>query len=226
MKTEDLYALGVIAIVQIGGFLLVTSILGRTALLKDTFLPQLPTGERTFSLAKTQMAFWTLVVLECFLFAVFFNGHALSELILNDKAILLMGISVLTAGGAAAVDVRVDSVEDRVCDALKAVGLRVEGDVQRLRDSKSNPDDAKMLAFFEKTVVQCRTQGIWKDLISDRGGVGLHRLQAAIWTVVLGVTVVWSAWKAGGLFPDLNANLLALLGVSSTGYVGFKLNET
>ena len=102
---------------------LVMWLLRKTALLKDQLIPQIAATERTYSLAKTQMAFWTLIILESFLYAVLYKKANLSDPIIVQQTLTLMGISLLTAGGAAVVEARQDSPEDRLNDALRAVGI-------------------------------------------------------------------------------------------------------
>jgi hypothetical protein len=68
-----------------------------------------------------------------------------------------------------------------------------------------------------------RTVGFLRDLISDdRGVVALDRLQVVVWTLVLGgiflTSVLWDL-----TMPEFSATMLALMGISSGTYIGFKL---
>lgn len=65
--------------------------------------------------------------------------------------------------------------------------------------------------------------GFMHDLISDdRGVVALDRLQVVVWTLVLGgiflTAVLWDL-----TMPEFSATMLALMGISSGTYIGFKL---
>ncbi|MEA2885613.1 MAG: hypothetical protein QOH32_4974 [Bradyrhizobium sp.] len=67
------------------------------------------------------------------------------------------------------------------------------------------------------------TAGFMHDLISDdRGVVALDRLQVVVWTLVLGgiflTAVLWDL-----TMPEFSATMLALMGISSGTYIGFKL---
>jgi len=67
------------------------------------------------------------------------------------------------------------------------------------------------------------SRGWWNDLVSDdRGVVALDRLQIVVWTFVLGgiflSSVLWDL-----TMPEFSATLLALMGISSGTYIGFKL---
>lgn len=67
--------------------------------------------------------------------------------------------------------------------------------------------------------------GWWRDLVSDeRGTVALERLQVIVWTLVLsGVFVTSVVWYLS--MPDFNATLLALMGISSGTYLGFRIPQ-
>jgi hypothetical protein len=67
------------------------------------------------------------------------------------------------------------------------------------------------------------SRGFAKDLVTDeRGMIALDRLQIVVWTLVLGgiflTSVIWDL-----TMPEFNATLLALMGISSGTYIGFKL---
>jgi hypothetical protein len=67
------------------------------------------------------------------------------------------------------------------------------------------------------------SEGFMRDLISDdRGVVALDRLQVVVWTLVLGgiflTSVLWDL-----TMPEFSATMLALMGISSGTYIGFKL---
>ena len=212
---------------------LVMWLLRKTALLKDQLIPQIAATERTYSLAKTQMAFWTLIILESFLYAVLYKKANLSDPIIVQQTLTLMGISLLTAGGAAVVEARQDSPEDRLNDALRAVGINSYVDVRRLEDSAKNSPDLSVrtsaqtsLSFYRASVSDFRTEGFWTDLVCNVNGTGLHRLQAVVWTIVVGVLFVWEMVASGSSqLPALDGNLLTVMGISNAGYVGFKINE-
>ncbi|HEV7427297.1 MAG TPA: hypothetical protein VGQ46_13105 [Thermoanaerobaculia bacterium] len=65
--------------------------------------------------------------------------------------------------------------------------------------------------------------GFMRDLVADdRGVVALDRLQVIVWTLVLGgiflTSVLWDL-----TMPEFSATMLALMGISSGTYIGFKL---
>jgi len=67
------------------------------------------------------------------------------------------------------------------------------------------------------------TKGFWRDLVTgDTGVVAFDRLQVVVWTLVLGgiflTAVLWDL-----TMPEFSATMLALMGISSGTYIGFKL---
>jgi hypothetical protein len=69
------------------------------------------------------------------------------------------------------------------------------------------------------------SQGWLKDLITDINGPALHRIQVLCWTVVLGIVFIIGVYRELAMPPDFSATLLALMGISGAGYVGFKWPE-
>ncbi|MFL5763613.1 MAG: hypothetical protein ACJ77K_06695 [Bacteroidia bacterium] len=70
------------------------------------------------------------------------------------------------------------------------------------------------------------------DILSDKDGVSIHRLQALIFNLVLGCWFIYKVLHAlpvtsgpGSIMPELNDNDLILLGISSGTYVALKTGE-
>lgn len=62
------------------------------------------------------------------------------------------------------------------------------------------------------------------DIISDGEGPTLHRVQVVAWTIVLGIIFVWNVfWNFN--FVNFDTNLLLLVGVAQSMYLGFKWQE-
>lgn len=68
--------------------------------------------------------------------------------------------------------------------------------------------------------------GFFQDILydGDGDGVSLHRLQIAVWTVILGVVFLVGMYSSFRL-PTFDSNLLILMGISSATYVGFKFKD-
>jgi hypothetical protein len=78
---------------------------------------------------------------------------------------------------------------------------------------------------FEQKIKPFVTQGWFQDLTTDINGPTLHRLQALFWTLAIGVVFVISVYRDLAMPADLSPTLLALMGISGAGYVGFKYPE-
>ena len=212
-----------------------------TNILRDALLPQLPGKDQPFSLGRTQMAFWFTVVFSSYLFLyiVLSNYNTMTS-----QALMLMGISAGTAVFAVAIDAAKDTPIGRANDTLRAIGLNTYQDVLNLQGaiaaknaainaaaSGANPaliaDLVKLQAqeqTWKDTVAKYKSGGFFSDLTTDINGPALHRLQIVVWTVTLGVMFLLNVYGAL-VMPDFSPTLLALMGVTSAGYLGFKYPE-
>jgi hypothetical protein len=65
---------------------------------------------------------------------------------------------------------------------------------------------------------------LFADLFMDGGGWSFHRVQMGIWTLVLSFVFVGKVLENLAM-PEFDASLLALMGISSGTYLGFKFPE-
>jgi hypothetical protein len=210
--------------------------------LRDDLLPQLAPSQQTYSLARWQMAFWFNLIFASFvfLFILLWDYNTISS-----QALILMGISGATALAAVAVDVVKDSPADAVNRGLQALGLNSYDDVLRLRQDiadretevATNPpperlaqlqseiqDRRNILRTYQDKTRRFVSQGWFQDITTDLNGPTVHRLQVVIWTVTLGVVFLIGVYRNLAM-PEFSATLLALMGISGAGYVGFKYPE-
>jgi hypothetical protein len=211
--------------------------------LRDNLLPQLPPSRQPFSLGRSQMAFWFTLIFAAFV-VLFFLLQDTN--VLTSQALLLMGISGTTAAAAVAVDVAKISPADVANCALRALGLNTYEDVQRVKQEilvrqqqlaalpPSSPertqlqieinDRTSILRTYEDKTRPFVSQGWFKDVTTDINGPTVHRLQVVFWTGALGAVFLYSVYRNLAM-PEFNGTLLALMGISSAGYVGFKIQE-
>ncbi|HTB66470.1 MAG TPA: hypothetical protein VK727_09590 [Steroidobacteraceae bacterium] len=211
--------------------------------LRDNLLPQLAPSRQPYSLGRSQMAFWFTLIFVSFV-VLFFLLQDTN--ILTSQALLLMGISGCTAAAAVAVDVARTSPADVANCALQALGLKTYEDVQRVQQeivnratalaalppaSPQRPqlqieinDRTSILRTYEDKVRPFVSQGWFKDVTTDINGPTVHRLQVVFWTAALGAIFLYSVYRNLAM-PEFNGTLLALMGISSAGYVGFKIQE-
>lgn len=234
-----------IAIALIGAVMVLLWVKARrNPTLRDNLLPQLEPSRQPYSLGRWQMAFWFTLIFASFvlLFLLLWDANTISP-----QALTLMGISGATALASIAVDVAKDSPADAVNRGLQALGLysyddvlRVEKEIaDRQTELGANPpprasriaqlqtemqDRQNILRTYRDRTRAFETQGWFKDLTSDLNGVAIHRLQVFCWTWVLGGVFLLGVWRDLAM-PEFSATLLTLMGISSAGYVGFKIPE-
>ena len=215
----------------------------RTTLLKDNLLPQVTPTQQPYSLGRWQMAFWFTLVFASFVFlyVLLWDPNTVTQ-----QALTLMGISGATALAAIAVDAMKDTPVDAANAALRAIGLMTYDDVLRVRQEIATreaslkktpaPANAKQLQLeiqdreltlrtYERIIAPYRTEGLYRDLTTDYNGAALHRVQVFCWTLILGIVFLIGVYQDLAM-PQFSATLLALLGISGAGYVGFKYPET
>lgn len=201
--------------------------------------PEPTTGRKTFSLGRTQMAFWFFIVL---------GSYLLIWLVTRDRDVMpvevlaLLGISATTALSAVAIDSGKMSGVKADRDAAKGQQVVLDEVTTRLQpkvndntatpaeilELQKNKADSLLLAErvhnIEKLLAVAPSKGFVRDILQDADGVGLHRFQVVVWTIVLGIVFIWSVANTLAM-PVFSATLLALLGMSGATYVGFKFQE-
>ncbi|MFZ6864005.1 hypothetical protein ACO0K7_15330 [Undibacterium sp. Ji67W] len=68
------------------------------------------------------------------------------------------------------------------------------------------------------------SQGFWNDILSDAQGLALYRFQMLVFNVLFGVLFLIYVLQ-NVTMPELDTNILALLGMSAGTYAGFKIPE-
>ena len=184
-----------------------------------------PTPKPPYSLARVQMAFWLVLITASYMFLwlITFSMQSLS-----GSALALLAISAGTGLMSFVIDGskrqtaqdRKARLEARFAELTTTVGTgtpnqqqadelrRIIAEIQQLKEGL-NPDKSENFAV---------------DILSDADGVTVYRLQAAIWTVVLGVIFITEVYRKFTM-PDFSPTLLGLMGLSSATYLGFKLPE-
>lgn len=209
-----LVTMGAIAVIAIGLALIVLAV--STDVLRDAAPSDFGgiTGadnkplRRPFSLAQTQMAWWFYLVLASYVYLYVSTGTLPT---LTDQALILMGIGTGTALGAAMVEqAKTDDKQQR----FKELVAKLKAGTATAAETQECTSIAHDLASHDFV----------QDILTDVNGVSLHRFQSAAWTVVLGGMFVVHVVSKGAM-PTFDANTLALLGISSGAYLGFKIPE-
>ncbi len=227
-------------------FLLVILIwLGKnTEMLREPFSVAENGKNRPYSLALTQMAFWYYLIVSSIIF-LFLITKEFPEI--NSSILILIGISSLTALSSTAINssrisdtkekaINLTAEKKTLSDRIQEINTILSSQKNLAPDkiiemNKEKMDSEKRLNEVIETLPHFRfkdsiyfSKSFFKDLVSDSTGVSLHRFQIAVWTLVLSIFFVYSVWSTLKM-PDFNETLLALMGISSGTYIGFKIPE-
>lgn len=190
-----------VALIALLEILLVTGVFAlgaKTELVRDSD-PRLPDfRQRPFSLAKSQLAFWTVAVIGSFLYVFFATGRFSG--VMTNTVLWLLGISSATA-------------------ALSAAASGPGGGPA----APAAPVGAPAAPVAPAAPPQVH-QRFFTDILSDNEGMNVHRLQMAIWTAAFGGIFVYESIK-NGVFPTFDDQAFVLMGISSATYVWFKRSE-
>lgn len=240
----------VFGLLILGGLLVSFWLLAwKSDIIRDSVPPKPPPGARKpYSLGRLQMAVWFFLILAAFVFLWTITGSVET---LNTQALMLMGIGTATALGAAAVDLAKRTAAEESLTSIVPQRARLAEEVGQLTTqvqaaaAAQPPADpaAKSLlavALAEKTALLTRldaqiadakamesqpvSQKAWKDLLTDANGISFHRFQMLAWTIVLGFVFVVGVYESLAM-PEFNATLLAVMGIASGTYLGFKIPE-
>ena len=243
-------------IVILGALIAFLALARYTHIIRDAAAPRRPDGQRPYSLARGQMAFWFFLVIASYFFLWIVTGDMDT---LNTSVLALIGISAGTALGSAFVDAAKpvpsgSSGNQPIVDVTRP-HLEVLAELKRLR-----ADTQKELEALQKarTLISSSDKQVLDDNEQQQNEVR-ERLANYRWQSAY---FAWPTWKGvmydllaennlisfhrfqifvwtlilGIMFvanvynepamPEFSATLLGLLGISAGTYVGFKLPET
>jgi hypothetical protein len=204
-----------IFVVSVVGFFLCAIM---TSILRDgTPDPRAEPGSKsTYSLARTQAAWWLFVVLACYMLIGVATGDFLSSI--NGTAVMLLGIGAGTALGGAAVDASKDTPRNRQEQRAATVVA-----ASRMSDAALSEQE-KAEAQSQHNKLMGVSQNFITDILSDANGVSFHRFQMVAWTLVLSAVFVAEVYENLAM-PTFGPVLIGLLGLSAGTYVGLKIPE-
>jgi hypothetical protein len=209
-----------------------------TDIVSDTSGALRPDGIRPYSLARAQMAFWFLVIIWASLFLWIATG---SWHILNDTCLWLIGIGSGTALGSAVIASSGKAPTGAEYPLTRRRGKGVQAFKNELKQeiekaSIAPPAEtaqaaAERMARREALITQQKdleelpqfaSRRLFNDWLTDGKAYSFHRYQMLAWTLVLGVFFIFRVTSRWDL-PVFDATTLALLGIASGTYLGFKL---
>ena len=192
---------------------------------------------RPFSLARVQMAWWFYLVVTAYVYICLVTK--VSE-VPTGSVLALLGISATTGLAAVSLDknkrydpeiertnlvTEQQELEKRI-DEIRKQGTNLEATSQQeLQTKESRLAEVRVaLARQSLRVAPVSSKGFFWDLMTAGDGVSFHRFQMVVWTVVLGLVFAWQVYRDFSM-PEFDPSLLALMGVYSGTYVGFKFPE-
>ena len=228
------------AVLFLAGFLTLIWLGRNTNMLRDGPSSSSDGGRTRYSLGRVQMAFWFAMVTGAFSFIWLVTEEVDT---LTASVVVLIGISAGTALSSVAVDAGKEntattelaiSVEQQktleatvaTADAPTNSASTTSGDAtvtQVAQQVRLEMLTAKIKSL-EKTATLRPTSSFWSDILSDGAGISLSRVQIVVWTLILGVVFGHQVYQHLSM-PEFSDQLLALMGVSSGTYVGFKFPE-
>lgn len=206
-------ALLLIAFVMVAGY----SVTGR-------WIGALIDDRNVVSLSRLQMALWTCLVLSALITAGLLNLAHDATTALSVEVPLelwaLMGISTTSLVGSPLIL------------ATKATKPANAAETQRTLDLLSR-EDATLSAAKGQLIVNCDISGArWSDMftgeeVANAAHLDLTRIQMFFFTIVTavcyGASLLWTFWGASAVgihkLPDLGQSIVALIGISHTGYL-------
>ncbi len=187
MNGQAIYAISLVF------FLVLTIILQKKFhLLEDNTLTSIQ--EKPYSLARTQLVWWTFIVLSSLVAIICTTGKLPN---LFTSTLVLLGIGSLTTVSARITDI---SDDNKVNAANAAAGLPPASPL-----TPATPAAAAVSRNSE-------SESFLLDILSDKDGICIHRLQAVVFNIVFGVWFVYEVFqhiKCANCYSLLNADDVA-----------------
>jgi hypothetical protein len=176
-----------------------------------------------YSLAQTQLAFWTVIVIGGFGYIWLLTGQADA---LNSSVLLLLGISSTTTGAASFIDYYKRTNLEKNLASQQQTQAAAAAPVAPL-DPAAPVDPVVPVvpavpvapAIVPNTIKQHRNFIL--DILSDGVNMSVQRTQTVMWNLALGLYFIWYVVTDKAM-PEFSGTLLVLAGVSSVLYVGSK----
>ena len=187
-----------------------------------------------YSLGKSQMAFWGLLLLLSFS-AIWVLTGTMERI--PDQVLVLLGISGGTGLGSIVIHQNKKSAKEAKRQARQE---KLRREHERLHQGLTTmiQDESGANALLKQRLQEIETEisnlgkqeplpestGFWRDICDDGNGMSIHRLQVVAWTIILGAVFVRSVAQTMSI-PEFSETLLILLGISNGIYLGFKFPE-
>jgi len=195
--------------------------------------------DTSFSFSKTQLAFWTFIILASFIYIWIMTGDLNT---INATGLILLGITSATITASNLISKNEESRAllgdeiEKEKGSSNTTGIdpatnKKEGDTENRSANGKTP--ATTIDKQPKTNIQrlvdYRTHypedNFITDILSDSDGVSIHRLQALVFNLIFGVAFITAVFNNYSM-PEFSETQLILLGLSSGTYAFIKHSET
>lgn len=161
---------------------------------------------------------WVIVIIILFLITAGFMNNILKDdrnLYYSLGRTQLFYWTILFAGCYLYIWYETDSLADITNSALIILGI-----------SASTTAASKILENENKIAppVGAKSDGWFKDILSDGSSINIQRFQSVIFNVVFGIIFIQKATSTL-VIPSFDTNALLLMGISSGTYAGLKITE-
>ena len=192
----------------------------------------------TYSLSKSQGAWWFFIILAAYLFIGIVTGDYLNSI--NSTALILLGIGAGTVIGSAAIDASKSTPESVLAERNKIIEIKAKMDqldakmenrptAPPLPDAEWNQMKEDMAAQHKQARSSYRkligqSEDFFTNVLSDANGVSFHRFQMMAFTLILGFVFIRGVYDNLAM-PEFNTTLMGLLELSAGTYLGLKIPE-
>ena len=160
---------------------------------RSTVLLRVANRDSQYSLAFSQIAFWTVVILTSHIYLWMSTQNYDT---ITPTALIIMGISAGTASGSRMISKQsIRRQAERLMPQQDPVAIAELG----IRKSK----------------------GFFNDLFCDHQGSSISRWQMVVWTILMGIVFIWTVISEKKM-PEFSNELLMLIGISSGAYLLLK----
>lgn len=190
---------------------------------------------KPYSYSRVQLLWWTFIVFASFITILIASGKVPT---FDSSTIILLGIGGLTTASARMVDIS-DKANQANNAAVPPAALQTN--TNQPLDPNTPVQPVAPVATAPAALPLSKdmpSQGFWLDILSDRNGISIHRLQALVFNLLFGIWFIYQSVThlkgigpltpmdiLNAVIPAISQNNLILLGLSAGTYVALKTAE-
>jgi hypothetical protein len=141
---------------------------------------------------------------------------------MSNTALALIGIGSGTTLGAAMIETARSEEWHKAREKLEQELTAEKASLLQAKAADMPAIETRIASLEQR--IRPSSRNLFMDLVTDVNGITLHRFQMLVWTLALAVVYVIAVYDKLAM-PDFDTTLLALLGISSGVYLGFKIPE-